>query len=76
MSGETKTFSDSIRAAVTRTGMSHRSISAKAGLTPSTLCRFMTGKRGLSIESLDRLCDAIGLQAVLASNGRGATHGR
>lgn len=29
-------------------------------ITPSILCNFLQGKRGLSAKNIDRLCDAMG----------------
>ena len=62
MSGER--FSDQIRDAVDASGMSRYRICKEIGLSQPTMSRFMAGRSGLSMESLDRLADLLGLAVV------------
>ncbi len=57
-------FSDQIRAAVDASGMSRYRICRDIGLSQPTMSRFMAGKSGLSMESLDRLAELLGLAVV------------
>ena len=58
------TFSDQIRAAVVASGLSRYRISKEIGVSQSTMSRFMSGKGGLSMASLDRLADLLGLSVT------------
>jgi hypothetical protein len=56
-----KPLSDELREAVERSGLSRYSIWQQTGIDQGTLCKFMAGDRGLSIESIDKLADLLGL---------------
>lgn len=55
-------FSDQLREAVRNTEMSRYAISQRTGIAQSTLCKFIQGERGLSLESADKLMDLLGLE--------------
>jgi transcriptional regulator with XRE-family HTH domain len=57
-------LSEQIRAAVEGSGVSAYRISADTKLDKAALSRFMSGTRGLSMESLDTLAGYLGLQIV------------
>jgi transcriptional regulator with XRE-family HTH domain len=59
-----KRFSDQIREAVDASGMSRYRICAEIGLSQAAMSRFMAGKSGLSMDTLDRLAGLIGLAVV------------
>lgn len=59
-----KKLSDQIRAAVDASGMSRYRICQEIGLSQAAMSRFMAGKSGLSMDSLDRLADLLGLAVV------------
>jgi transcriptional regulator with XRE-family HTH domain len=63
------TFSDQVRAAVDGSGLSRYRICQEIGLAQATLSRFMTGKGGLSMESLDRLAALLKLRVVAHGPG-------
>ena len=63
-----KTFSDQIRHAVDASGLSRYRICKEIDITESTMSRFMNGKGGLSMTSLDRLAALLGL-AVVSRDG-------
>ena len=54
-------FSDQLRAALAASPKSQRQIARETLLDDATLCRFMQGKGGLSIDGLDRIADCLGL---------------
>lgn len=54
------TFSDQIRRAIEKSGMTRYRISKLADIPESTLSRFMSGK-GINTESLDLIAKVLGL---------------
>jgi len=54
-------FSDQLRAALAASFKSRCQIARETGVDDATLCRFMHGKGGLSIDGLDRIADCLGL---------------
>jgi DNA-binding Xre family transcriptional regulator len=59
-----KAFSDQLRAAVLNAPASRYEISKATGISEGNLSRFVHGAAGLSLASLDRLCDYLGLRVV------------
>jgi transcriptional regulator with XRE-family HTH domain len=57
-------FSDQIRAAVDSSGLSRYRICHEIGLNQGAMSRFMAGKGGLSMDTLDRLAELLGLEIV------------
>ena len=55
-----KRFSDQVRDAVEASGMSRYAICKAIGLPQSAMSRFMTGKGGLSMDTLDKLAELLG----------------
>jgi transcriptional regulator with XRE-family HTH domain len=55
------TFSDELRRAVDDCGLSRYRLCKELGLAESTLSRFMSGERGLSMKGLDRLAALLDL---------------
>lgn len=58
-----KRLTDEIREAVERSSMTRYAIAKETGIDAGALCRFIQGK-GLSMESLDKLADCLGLHIV------------
>jgi transcriptional regulator with XRE-family HTH domain len=56
------TFSEQIRAAVGASGLSRYRICKEIGIAEATMSRFMNGKGGLSMASLDRLAELLSLE--------------
>lgn len=54
-------FSDELRRAVSRAGVSQNEVARRAGLPKETVSRFVRGLRGLSLENVDRLTAALKL---------------
>lgn len=59
-----KKLSDQLRAAVLNAPQSRYEISKATGISEGNLSRFVHGAAGLSLDSLDRLCDYLGLRVV------------
>jgi len=66
MSGERLKLSDQLRRAVDESGLSRYRICAEIGLAQSILSRFMSGKGGLSLATIDRLADLLELSITTA----------
>lgn len=58
-------LSDQVRAAIDGCGMTRYAIAKETGIAESTLCRFMSGERGLPTKTLDRLADFLELNIVM-----------
>jgi plasmid maintenance system antidote protein VapI len=58
-------LSDEIRVAVDSSGMSRYAVAKALGVAESTISRFMSGKGGLSMASIDRLAALLGLHIVV-----------
>jgi len=59
-----KTLSDELRDAVEHSGLTRYAIWQATGIDQGTMSKFMAGNRGLSIESIDKLADLLGLHIV------------
>ena len=57
-------FSDQIRDGVRSSGMSRYAICKAIGFNQGAMSRFMSGKGGMSLETLDRLAALLGLTVV------------
>ena len=56
-----RNLSDQVRDAVRRSGFSAQEVGDAARVHKSAMSRFLSGKRGLSIEGLDRIGRVLGL---------------
>jgi transcriptional regulator with XRE-family HTH domain len=59
-----ETFTEQLRRLLAESGLSRYEIGRRSGVDEAALSRFANGQRGLTTESLDRLCDALGLELV------------
>lgn len=57
----THTFSNELRDAIKRSDKSRYQISAETGIAQSVLSRFVSGKSGLSLASVDAVCECLRL---------------
>jgi len=57
-------FSDQLRSAIRDSGLSVYAIAQSTAIDKAVLSRFMNGKSGLSVTSIDRLCTVLGLCLV------------
>ena len=59
MARKQKSFSEQLRQAIQQDGRSRYRISLNTGIPQGQLSRFMHNKGGLSLRSIDRLCDVV-----------------
>ena len=57
-------LSEQIRRAIRDCGLTRYAISKETGIAQETLSRFMSGERGMSMQSLDMLADFLNLDIV------------
>jgi transcriptional regulator with XRE-family HTH domain len=69
-------FSDQIRRAVDSSGLSRYRICKEAGIDQATFSRFMSGKVGMALPTLDALADVLGLDVVAHKKTEAADGGR
>jgi transcriptional regulator with XRE-family HTH domain len=58
----TELFSQQLRQAIDRSGLSHYAICQATGINKGNLSRFMSGERGLSLESIDKIVAILDLK--------------
>jgi plasmid maintenance system antidote protein VapI len=56
------TVTEQLKEAIRNSGQSLNQLSKASGVGSDRLSRFMTGKRGLTGEAIDKLCSALGLR--------------
>ena len=54
-----------LQEAIRDAGESRYSISKRTGISQATLCRVLSGERGMRLEMIDRLMDGLGLEIVI-----------
>ncbi len=68
-------FSDQVRDAVDASGMSRYRICAEIGADQGAMSKFMAGKTGLSMDTLDRLAELLGLVVAIRPEATGKNRG-
>jgi transcriptional regulator with XRE-family HTH domain len=68
--------SDQLRRIIAESGLSRYEIARRTGVDESALSRFMSGERGLTTDSIDRLAPALGLELVARKPKGRQTKGR
>ncbi|MBU0637318.1 MAG: helix-turn-helix domain-containing protein [Planctomycetes bacterium] len=63
---------DDIRAAIAESGKTRYRIAQDTGISQAQLSRLMSGKRGLSLDALEKLADALGWEVVIRRRRRRA----
>ncbi len=61
-----------IKRAMLECGETRQSICRATGLDPAALSRFANGKLGLSVESIEKLADHLGLEIIVRPKRRKA----
>jgi len=64
MSKRPRKFSDQIRQAIGDSGETRYRIAQETGLNEAALGKFFHGERGLSLDSLDKLAEYLGLKVI------------
>ncbi len=64
MSKKPRKFSDQIRQAIGDSGETRYRIAQETGINEAALGKFFHGERGLSLDSLDKLAEYLGLEVV------------
>jgi hypothetical protein len=67
MAEKREKLSDQVRWAVAASGRSRYSICKALGLAQATMSRFMSGKGGLAMDSLDALADLLDLNITVGT---------
>jgi transcriptional regulator with XRE-family HTH domain len=65
---EITTIERQLREAIAASGQSYRQLAAASAVDNGRLSRFMRGERGLTVEAVGRLCQALGLQLAPISH--------
>lgn len=66
----TKRMSERLKEAIEKSAKSRYRIAKDTEIEESALSRFISGKRGLSMEAIDRLLEYLGLEVVEKSKRR------
>jgi hypothetical protein len=61
MAKKAKTIGDQLRDAIEHADATRYRLAQQSGVLESTICKFMAGA-GLNLESMNRLCDVLGLE--------------
>ncbi len=64
-------LSDQLREAIDASGMSRYAVCKALGVDQGLMSRFMAGKGGLSMETIDMLADLLGLKLVRTKPAKG-----
>lgn len=59
-----------LRAAIEASGKTRYRIAKESGIAQSQLSRLMSGERGLSVKSLERLADCLALEVLIRPKHR------
>jgi hypothetical protein len=63
-------FSDRLRRAVRESEATRYALSKTTGISQAVLCRFVAGTAGMSLDSIDKLVDALNLEIRPRKRGR------
>lgn len=61
---------DAIRQAVEASGKTRYRIAKESGVSAGQLSRLVNGERGMTVETIERLADYLGLQITIESKGK------
>ncbi|MCC7015072.1 MAG: hypothetical protein IT454_21090 [Planctomycetes bacterium] len=68
--GKRETFTDQIRRAIDASDLPRRQICLRIVLDESVMSRFMAGRSGLALPTLDRLAEVLGLRVTVTKRTR------
>ncbi len=75
-SNKPATLSEQLKAAILNSGQTRYRIAQETGITEATLSKFIHGHHGLSQETVDVLCDYLGLRLVADDSAQQAKKGK
>lgn len=61
---------DAIRKAIVKSGKTRYRLWQETGISQAQLCEFVHGRRGMSIQNLDALAEALGLEIIVRPANR------
>ena len=64
MAKKRRLLSDDLRQAVEQSDLTRYAIYKQTGIDQAVLSKFVWGERGMSLESIDKLCECLGLRLV------------
>jgi len=67
-----KTFTDEVKEAIEGSGLRHCDICREIGLDQAVMCRFMQGRSGLALPTLDKLAALLDLHVNVGPKGQKA----
>ncbi len=67
---QSATISNQLRAIIRGRGLTPYAVSQSADVSPSVVTRFVNAERGLTSDSLDLICEALGLELRETRRGR------
>ena len=70
MDAESQTLSEQLKVMITTASVSRYAIAKATGVAESQLSRFLSGRAGLSLESIDKVGRFLGLRLVVESESR------
>jgi len=66
-----RTFSEELRRAIQRSGKTRYRIAQDTGVSEAVLCKFMQGRHGMLLPSIDKLYVYLGLRLVAEGESKG-----
>lgn len=66
-----KPFTEQLRQAIDKSDLSRYAICKRIGIPQSTMSRFMAGDCGLAVETIDKLCELLGVKLTATKRKRG-----
>ena len=72
----TQTFTDEIRQAIKRSGVTQYAIWNKCGIDKGNMSKFMAGKAGLSLDLVDQIAAMLDLHVALAPKAKAVNRGK
>lgn len=65
---KTTPMTDALREAIEKSGLTPYAISQASGVSQAILSRWLTGKRGITLDTADKIAAALGLTCSLRKN--------
>ncbi len=66
-----KPFSSLLRQAILDSGQTRYALAFKCGVDQAVLCRFVAGKSGLNLATIDKLVEGLGIEVKIRRTSQG-----